>query len=1012
MKTRLATLLVPLSLALSGAAFLRVRAPQATAVEGLEAAAGVEATLFAQAPMVVNPIAMDVDARGRVWVTEGRNYRDANSAAGAPPVDGGDRIVILEDGDGDGRADTQKTFYQGPDVNAAMGIAVLGNRAIVSAYENIFLFTDVDGDDRADEKRVIFKRDPANHDHTTHSFVLGPDGRLYFNTGNVGGALRDAQGKVIVDRAGKRVVPDSGTYRQGMVFRVDQDFSHVEVIGDNFRNPFELALDSYGTIWQSDNDDDGNRAARVNYVMEYGDYGYRDQVTGASWQTARAGLESAIPLQHWHQNDPGVVPNLLLTGSGSPAGMTFYEGALLPAPFRDVIIHADAGRSVVRAYPTVPSGAGYTATMVTLLRTTTDRSFRPVDVAPAPDGSLFVADWYDPVVGGHAAEDFAQGRIIRLAPPGARYSVPPLDVSTPEGAVQALRSPAPAVRYHAYAGLSRLGAAGDAALWQLWADANPRMRARALWLLAQRGSRATRYLEEALRDRNPDIRITALRAARLANRNVLTYARRLVNDSSARVRREVALALRNEDRPAVQQIWIQLARQHDGADRWYLEALGAAADGRWKEFLPAWRTIVRDDWDEKPGRDIVWRAWGDTVPTILTTLIYKDEVPPAERERLLRSLDFYKGPARERALMDVVEEPAMDLRTVAVALLALDSTRTRMTAPLARALDRTLNGTRNSRYFVDLARRFDSRGYAVAMSQIALEKADSATGLEAARLTIRWVGIAPFRQAATGPDTAAAHRAVTVLGAVGTPEAQGVIEEVALSSRPLPLRRAAVLAFGRLPPGDAASPALGDRRLLQLVETAALPADLREPAATVLHASPRPDVRAAAARLLPSPSGRTSEGGVLPAIAELASRSGDAARGRAAFVRACAACHQAEGTGVDFGPGLSGIGSRLAKSALYSAILEPSVGIAFGHEGYLVRMNDGRELVGILADATATEIALKTAGGASARYPRGEIAMILPLDSSLMPEGLEASLSERELVDLVEYLSTLRATAP
>jgi hypothetical protein len=172
--------------------------------------------------------------------------------------------------------------------------------------------------------------------------------------------------------------------------------------------------------------------------------------------------------------------------------------------------------------------------------------------------------------------------------------------------------------------------------------------------------------------------------------------------------------------------------------------------------------------------------------------------------RLLRALDFYKGPARDRALMDVVEDPEMDLETVAVALLAVDSARTaRMTAPLARAVDRTLNGLRTSRYFVDLARRYESRGYAVTLSQIALEQADSATGVEAARLAIAWRGVAPFRAAAMGADTSAARRAVTVLAAVGTPEAQRVLEEVALSpTRPLAVREAAIRALAdRRPPG-------------------------------------------------------------------------------------------------------------------------------------------------------------------------------------------------------------------
>jgi putative membrane-bound dehydrogenase-like protein len=217
------------TLCVSATAFMRFQMPQATNVDGLVTAEGVEATMFAQGPMLTNPTALDVDSRGRVWVTEGHNYRNANRTQNVPVTAEGDRILILEDTNGDGKADSQKIFYQGTDVNAALGITVLGNQVIVSAYENIFLFTDTNGDDKADEKRVLFKRTPSNTDHSTHSWVFGPDGRLYFQNGNGGGKLMDPQGNPIVDRAGNRVVPDSGgAYRQGMVFRVNRDFTGVD----------------------------------------------------------------------------------------------------------------------------------------------------------------------------------------------------------------------------------------------------------------------------------------------------------------------------------------------------------------------------------------------------------------------------------------------------------------------------------------------------------------------------------------------------------------------------------------------------------------------------------------------------------------------------------------------------------------------------------------------------------------------------------------------------------------
>ena len=105
------------------------RSPQ-YAVAGLTVAEGLEANLFASEPTITNPTNIDVDHRGRVWVCEAYNYRPA--ITGNPTHAEGDRIVILEDTDGDGKSDKSKVFYQGPELNAPLGILVMGNRVLVS----------------------------------------------------------------------------------------------------------------------------------------------------------------------------------------------------------------------------------------------------------------------------------------------------------------------------------------------------------------------------------------------------------------------------------------------------------------------------------------------------------------------------------------------------------------------------------------------------------------------------------------------------------------------------------------------------------------------------------------------------------------------------------------------------------------------------------------------------------------------------------------------------------------
>ena len=248
------------------------RAP-AAAIGSLELYPGLEATLFASEPLLSNPTNMDIDERGRVWVCDVVNYREHGRSDRRPA---GDRILILEDTDGDGVADTSKVYYQGRDIDAALGIAVLGNQVIVTAAPNVLVFFDEDGDDLPDRKEILFTQSGApQNDHSTHSLSFGPDGSLYWNMGNSGRHVHDRTGRLVVDRAGHPVVDRnfirrladmpvgrrsdleeslaglSSPYQGGMAFRSGLDGGGTEVLGHNFRNNYELAVDSLGGLWQS-----------------------------------------------------------------------------------------------------------------------------------------------------------------------------------------------------------------------------------------------------------------------------------------------------------------------------------------------------------------------------------------------------------------------------------------------------------------------------------------------------------------------------------------------------------------------------------------------------------------------------------------------------------------------------------------------------------------------------------------------------------------------------------------
>ena len=970
------------------------------AVAGLEVAPDLAVTLFASEPMMVNPTNMDIDSRGRVWICEGYNYRPVQNPDN-PTKPEGDRILIMEDTDGDGKADTSTVFYQGNDINAALGICVLGNKVIVSRSPDVFLFTDTDGDDKADKKEVLFTGiEGVQHDHAIHAFTFGPDGKLYFNFGNAGGHLMDKDGKPVTEQTHTNVADEGKPYRQGMVFRCNPDGSDFEVLGNNFRNNYEVAVDSYGTLWQSDNDDDGNKGVRINYVMEYGNFGYTDEMTGENWRTYRTGMEEEIPKRHWHLNDPGVVPNLLQTGAGSPTGMVIYEGDLLPERFHNQIIHADAGPNVVRAYPVTNDGAGYSAKIENIVQGK-DQWFRPADVCIAPDGSLFIADWYDPGVGGHQMGDQQRGRVYRVAPKDTPYKIKQPDLSTPEKAAEALKSPNLSVRYLAWTQLHDWGTKAEPVLQQMLTSDHQRYRARAFWLLSKIKGKGEQYVQQALEDSSADIRILGIRMASELDMDIIPVIQQVVHDDSPQVRREAALALRYQDSPQANDLWAELATQHDGKDRWYLEALGIGADMYPEQRYQAWMKKVNDNWDTPEGRDVVWRLRAkETIPLLASIIEESESNSNHDRLRYFRAFDFHQDPSKQKVLADLAlaQHPNKEAITL-LALNHLDVNVVKQSPRLKNALTTSLENVRGSKEYLELIKRYELKNYNKDLLSLALEKPEDELSAEAMSLLLDLGGKPLVEHVFATKDEEMKTKAIATLKRVNNKESFDILQAVITSKKEaLPVRQEAVMAF--------AGSWGGEEKLLEIVKSGDMNSDLDSVAAHVLSMSNRSAIYQEAASLLEMPGGGDST--TLAPVQQLITMKGDPDHGAAVFARTCQNCHAVNGKGVDFGPALSEIGGKLPKEGLYDAILNPSSGISFGYEGYNVKLKDGSQVTGYIVNKTDEQLQLKMYGGLTNTYEMANVSSMEPMEQSLMFDNLERAMTQQELVDLVEYLTTLK----
>jgi putative membrane-bound dehydrogenase-like protein len=996
------------------------------AVANLDVHPELRATLFAsELNGITNPTNLDIDHRGRVWICDVKNYRGNN---GSRPE--GDRILILEDTDGDGVCDKVTTFYQGRDVDSAMGICVLGDKIIVSASPNVLVFTK-DDNDKVVKKEVLFsKTGIRQHDHTAHSFVFGPDGRLYWNFGNEGHSVHDKDGKPIVDLAGNTVNDSGKPYRQGMVFRMDTPWLknaasrerqrpenwpdasagpgagvNFETLAWNFRNNYEVCVDSFGTMWQSDNDDDGNRGVRINYVMEYGNFGYVDEMTGAGWQAKRTNMEKEIPDRHWHQNDPGVVPNLLHTGAGSPTGICVYEGTLLPKIFHGQIIHCDAGPSVVRSYPVVKDGAGYkvTQTVDILDGSKKNNWFRPADVCVAPDGSLFVTDWYDPGVGGHAQRDLDRGRIFRVAPPGTKYSVPKYDFGTAEGAVEALRNPNLATLYLAWTALHEMGTKAESALLKAWKSEDTRLRARALWLLGQIEGKGMHYVETAIIDKSEDIGVVGLRLWRQLRLDVKSLQALDSPRTSIALLRELAIACRHGNlRPLT---WAVLASFHDGTDRWYLEALGIGADKNWDSCLKEKFESGVDFASAKARRDILWRSRSTHTPELLAEIMKDKDTPANELPRMMRAFDFQKdSDLKNAALVKLafgdVGDPERQRFITAEALARIKKLDLKGNPQHAAALNKLLDRSRGTGTFVEMVGKFSVAERYPELLAIAQKHPGEQLGVDAMRLLLeRDAKLA--KPGLAYKDVQAALATVEAIGNAANANANPLLLPIVQDAKAdMELRRQATRALAKTKSGAL--------ELVKLAREKKLDEQLKFAAASGISALPGDDVRSQAFGLLPFPTTK-AELPIAP-INMLVKIKGNANNGKLIFAKqgTCANCHVVNGEGKEVGPNLSEIGKKLSKEALYESILYPSAGISHNYETHILETKRGDVVQGILISKTPAEVTLKDKDAILRTFKTAEIESLTKSPISLMPADLHRSMTTQELADVVEYLLTLR----
>jgi putative membrane-bound dehydrogenase-like protein len=888
----------------------------------------LQVDLFAADPDIVHPVGVAFDQRGRLLVIESHTHFRPKDYKG--PVH--DRIRILEDTDGDGKADRFTTFYEG--TVATMGIAAHPDGSIYLATRNeIIRLRDSQGTGKADEvRRIAFLDTKGDYPHNGLSgLAFDSRGDLYFGLGeNLGADYR------LVGADGTTLI---GGGEGGNIYWCTADGRKLRRVATGFWNPFGIHQDIFGRLFTVDNDPDSMPPCRMVHVVEGGDYGYQ----------FRYGRSGRHPFQCWDGQLPGTLPMMCGVGE-APCQVLTYESDGLPAKYRGSLLVASWADHRVERYELRERGASLTAERLPFVQGGQD--FRPVGIAMAPDGSLFVSDWVKRDYTLHG-----KGAIWHIRPRQ------PVKLDRPDAPRQALANPHRPLRE---AAARKLAAddVGRAFLRQQLASKDMRVRAASLTALIDAGDTQVDLAGIAEKDPVTPLRAMAVRAMVARGQDATGFfdksfpAALRTEAVGALGKKGVAplLSLLNDPDPFLRHTAVrELARNRDR-----LKAIDSASlpqPAQRVGLLLAWRA---SDIPERTRHVRDFLTDPDPDMRFMAAKWIADEKLDAYREDLTRAMKdprldvrMYLAYATAAARLDGQEVSETKLADYFVARLQDDTTPAPLRVQLLRQVP-----TAHPKLTVDLLRKLVAQG-------------DATLKLEAVRALVEHPSprrSVPLLEVFRNPNLATSLRAYATLGLMD--RAQDMRDEFyAIATGESPLR------------ADARRALIG----VKLKENQVL--DERK---SKTERPPATDTGAWLKRL---------EG---PA---------DAAAGARVFfhpkLAGCYKCHRCDGRGADIGPDLSTIG-RTERRSILESILQPSAQVAPHYQAWVVDTHDGQVRTGMLVKTELDEYTYLDAQGALFKVNTRDIAETRPATKSIMPDGLVDQFTDQELRDLLAYLCSRR----
>ena len=943
---------------------------------------GIRVDLFAESPLLAKPIHMNFDPEGRLWIASSETYPQIKPGAQAS-----DKILVLEDTDGDGRADKSTVFADG--LLIPTGVAPGNGGVYVGQSTQLLFLKDNDGDGVADEKRIVLSGfGTEDTHHILHTLQWGPDGRLYMNQSiYIHSHLETPNGVARLNSGG--------------IWRLDPATLKMEVFLRGFCNPWGHVVDAYGQSFVTDG---------------AGFQGLSWGVPGAMYFTYANGrrlMDSISP-----GNYPKFCSLALVEGDQWPED---WQGSALTCDFR--------AHRIVR-FGIEDRDSGYATRELPDVLRTTNVTFRPIDIKSGPDGAFYVADWSNPIIQ-HGEVDFRDprrdhehGRIWRIShtakPPARKQNLRTLqdpvllaNLTSPSGYLRAEsrrvlieRSPSilPVVE-----------------AWEK-GQSDERAKLEALWFFEAFNTPRPELLKQLLHAANPKVRAAATRVAgewaMLAGQPTQDYLAWLgerATDDHPRVRLEAVRAL-------------AASGSAQGAT-YALQALSKPMDG----FLDY----------------ALWLTMNDLAGPWTDAIVAGTWSPEGRHRELEFGLKAIEPAHAGKVLSHLLGNKPLpqDGSGGWIELIGRAGTTANLDTLYTQILSGGFAPGANGAAIAALSHAARQRGMrptarqSEAVKLLAAAKEQATTLHEAVRLCASWqladsapalAGIAA--DASTSGETRAA--ACDALREIGGKAASEALEPLTSKEHPMELRRLAVAALAGVDPAKAGPLAVrvgadltSDQEALALWRALL---GIKGSSAHLVRALPASGYPAVAARagLRAAREGNRNEPELVLALTEAAGledsdvglspaeiqemvqnviSQGSAERGERVYRRqtlGCINCHSIAGAGGKVGPDLASIGASAQPDYIVESILYPNRKVKEGYHAVLIETKDDQEFSGVLSRETPEELVLREASNQEIHVAKPNVKT-RTMGGSLMPTGLLDGLPQQDRLDLVRFLSEL-----